>query len=258
MDSLIENCKGEKEQIRGRVRSISLPTRLHKDTAKENVKKLKSLNEDLLNYGSRDRSYTFAVSSKQYYNQEAYADNLPYYQDNVNIIKEYSPKVTKTVTSCNPLEQFQQQYHTETTTTCGQVKVMFQYLNQQNEFHCTLLRVSNVASGLPSPLGVYAKVCLSSRREYTKQSKHKYNSSDPVFNEKFIYKISLSNLIENNLNIAFYNKPKRLSFSKYLGSCVIDLTKYDITTATVMLGDIKKVVKLITDNEKASYIFIML
>jgi hypothetical protein len=234
----MRKCR-ELKQLSSRALSKSDPSKLYTDTTHEHARKLQSLNDNVLSYG-RDRSYTFAVSSNN--SKSRYSRNTNAL-DNTYPIEEYSPKVTKTITFDNPLEHFQQQYKQEATSGCGQVKVMFQYLNKSHEFHCKLLRVSNLVTESSSALGIYASVSLSPGRKYKKESKHKYNSSDPVFNEKFVYKISLDKLIESRLKIVFYNKPDRFSFSKQLGLCVIDLSKYDITTVTVMFEDIKKVNK---------------
>lgn len=160
-------------------------------------------------------------------------------------ISNYSPEVTRANKFGNgdPFEDFKSTLESDSIRVpniYGQIKLMFQYYNEKNEFHVTLLKGSNVAPGQTGTLGIYTKVCLMPDKIQRKVGDDKHDTRNPIFYEPFTFKMSLGELLQRQLRIKLYNKPGIFSKSEPIGECTIALYIYDLTAVTVIWQNLNK------------------
>lgn len=157
-----------------------------------------------------------------------------------------SPQVTRStnVLNVDPLDDFKSTFDdsdgVNIPSMYGQIKVMFQYINEKTEFHVTILKGIQVAPSQKGMLGVYVKVCLMPGKMQMKMGDDKHNTRNPVFYEPFTFKVGLDELLDRQLRIKLYNKTGVFSFAEAIGKCKVDLYQYDLTAVTVIWQNLKK------------------
>jgi hypothetical protein len=161
-------------------------------------------------------------------------------------ILEYSPKVTRSskFVHSDPIQDFRSTFESSDSikepSIYGQIKIMFQYFNEKNELQLTILKGSNIAPWLTGILGIYTKVCLMPGKLQKKIGDDKHDTNNPVFYEPFTFKISLDELLNQELRIKLYSKPGIFSVSEPIGECRVPLYHYDLTAVTVIWLDLSK------------------
>lgn len=160
-------------------------------------------------------------------------------------IGEYSPKVTRTdkFVSGDPVDDFRSTFETDSIripSIYGQMKIMFQYFNEKEELHLTLLKGSNFARNQTGKLGLYTKVCLMPGKIQQKVGEDKHDTHDPVFYELFVFKMTLGELLDRQLRVKLYNKPGIFSISQPVGEFLLPLYPFDLTAVTVIWQNLRK------------------
>lgn len=158
---------------------------------------------------------------------------------------DYSPKVTRSdkFVSGDPVDDFRSTFETDSIripSIYGQVKIMFQFFNQKDELHLTLLKGSNLGRSQTGKLGIFAKVSLMPGKVQPKVSEDKHDTHDPVFYELFVFKMTLGELLDRQLRVKLYNKPGVFSISQPIGEFSMPLYPFDLTAVTVIWKNLRK------------------
>lgn len=154
---------------------------------------------------------------------------------------EYSPKVTRNH-NFNPMD-IRSTFETESLRipSCyGQIKLMFQFFNEKNALHVTLLKGANIGQQKQVNMGIFANVCLMPGKLQKRASKERHNTHDPVMYEMFAFRASLGELLDRQLRIKFYDKPGVFSTTRPIGECLVPLYPYDLTAVTVIWKNLSK------------------
>ncbi|KAH3768339.1 hypothetical protein DPMN_169551 [Dreissena polymorpha] len=154
---------------------------------------------------------------------------------------EYSPKVTRHH-NVNPMD-IRSTFETESLripSSYGQIKLMFQFFNEKNALHVTLLKGANIGQQQRGNMGIFASICLMPGKLQKRASDERHNTHDPVMYEMFVFRASLGELLDRQLRIKFYDKPGVFSRTRPIGECLIPLYPYDLTAVTVIWKNLSK------------------
>ncbi|KAH3707850.1 hypothetical protein DPMN_067268 [Dreissena polymorpha] len=154
---------------------------------------------------------------------------------------EYSPKVTRQH-NFNPMD-IRSTFETESLripSSYGQIKLMFQFFNEKNALHVTLLKGANIGQQERGNMGIFASICLMPGKLQKRASDERHNTHDPVMYEMFVFRASLGELLDRQLRIKFYDKPGVFSRTRPIGECLIPLYPYDLTAVTVIWRNLSK------------------
>lgn len=160
--------------------------------------------------------------------------------DSLNGILSCTPPITQTYKRLNEYNFTYEPFSLQLPNTYGEMKIMFQFLNEENDLHVTLLRATNVARSRGGALGVYAKVCLMPGKTQMKVGHDKHNTHNPVFCELFRFRIKSEELFDREIKVKLFNKRGIFSRSEAIGECSIALRQYDPTAITVIWQNLKK------------------
>ena len=122
----------------------------------------------------------------------------------------------------------------------GAIKIRFQYFDKTKRFQVSLLRGSNIGTGIDTELKMFVKVTLLPGKKHMRGEGF-HDTVNPVFYETFNFRrLNLGDLFDKRLRVKFYNKQNMCSSPMPLGEAVISLFNYDLTAETMIWRHLKR------------------